>query len=541
MKCWSDDRGMIAITIVAIIAISTGVQPVSSANILGVFLSPSPSHLIVHMSIMKTLAERGHNISVVSSLKPKVNHPKIHNIIIEPSEVRQKEMNEELSDLGVKKQNPIVMMMKFLRADNVMVTLQLDVVKNEKFQQIYNNKYDLVIMGYFMNNFQFIVPAKLNCPMILSWTGQPMEMVNDFVGVPHEVSYVPSIFTPHKNGEIMSFGSRLLNFVSSGLLRLATNIMDISFAAYYKELAADDPALRTYSEMKENVSLIFCNSHFSEGPIRPMVPGMVEIGGIQIKEKATPLPKIIDHFLNASKKNGAILFSLGSNMKSSSIQPETVSKIYKVLSSLEQNVVWKWENLENTPGNASNILYQKWLPQDDILAHPNLKLFITHAGKGGMVEATYHSVPMVAMPIFAEQPVNAAKIVSSGYGVQVDILNLKENEFRDAILEVLHNPIYRNNVHRFSELYRNRPLTAKETVNFWVEYVIRHHGAAHMQSPLIHLNFVQSNSLDVLLAILITLYLLWKSLKFTCKLLCKLIRSAKGEQKTGHSKKSKKE
>lgn len=228
-------------------------------------------------------------------------------------------------------------------------------------------------------------------------------------------------------------------------------------------------------------------------------------------------------------------------MKSSSIQPETVNTIYKVLSSLEQNVIWKWENLENTPGNASNILYQKWLPQDDILAHPNLKLFITHAGKGGMVEATYHSVPMVAMPIFAEQPTNAAKIVSSGYGTQVDILNLKENEFRHAILEVFHNPIYRDKVREFSELYRNRPLTARENVNYWVEYVIRHHGAAHMQSPLVHLNFVQSNSLDILLAILIILYLLWKLLKFTCKFLYKLTCLDKGKQKAMRSNKSKKE
>lgn len=204
-------------------------------------------------------------------------------------------------------------------------------------------------------------------------------------------------------------------------------------------------------------------------------------------------------------------------------------------------MIWKWENLENTPGNASNILYQKWLPQDDILAHPNLKLFITHAGKGGMVEAIYHSVPMVAIPIFAEQPTNAAKIVSSGYGVLVDILNLEENKFRDAILEVLHNPIYRSNVRRFSKLYRNRPLTAGETVNFWVKYVIRHHGAVHMQSPLIHLNFVQSNSLDVILAILITLYLLWKLLKFICKLLYKLVRLAIGKQNAALSNKSKKE
>ncbi|XP_011192501.1 UDP-glycosyltransferase UGT5 [Zeugodacus cucurbitae] len=539
--CKSEYRGLIAIAIVAIIGISTGVQPVSSANILGVFLSSSPSHLIVHMSIMQTLAENGHNITVVSTLKPKINHPKIHNIVIEPTEARQKEMDEELSVLGVKKQNPLVMMMKFFRADNAMITLQLDAVKSEKFQSIYNNKYDLVIMGYFINNFQFIVPAKLKCPVIISWTGPPMEMINDFVGVPHEVSYVPSVFTPHINGEVMSFGLRLFNFVSNGLLRLATNIMDITFEGLYKELAADDPTLRTFSQMKQNVSLIFCNSHFSEGPIRPLVPNLVEIGGIQIKEKPTPLPKNIADFLNASKGNGAILFSLGSNMKSTSIQPKTVNIIYKVLSSLPQNVIWKWENLDNTPGNASNILYQKWLPQDDILAHPNLKLFITHAGKGGMVEATYHSVPMVAMPVFAEQPTNAAKIVSSGYGLQVDIINLKENEFRDAILEVLHNPVYRNNVRRFSELYRNRPMTARENVNFWVEYVLRHQGAAHMQSPLIHLNFVQSNSLDVILAILLILYLLWKLMKFTIKLLCKLIYLAIGTLKAKSLNKSKRE
>nr|XP_036214836.1 uncharacterized protein LOC118680210 [Bactrocera oleae] len=136
MKYWSDDRSLIAIVIAAILVISTGMQPVSGANILGVLLSPSPSHLIVHMSIMKTLAERGHNITVVSSLKPKVNHPKIHNIIIEPTEARQKEVNDELYDLGMKKQNPIVMMMKLLRADSIMVTLQLDVVKNKKFQSI---------------------------------------------------------------------------------------------------------------------------------------------------------------------------------------------------------------------------------------------------------------------------------------------------------------------------------------------------------------------------------------------------------------------
>ncbi|XP_036347530.1 UDP-glycosyltransferase UGT4-like, partial [Rhagoletis pomonella] len=332
--CVANASQLIAIATIAFMAISTGVQPVHSANILGVFLSPSPSHLIVHMSIMKTLAERGHNVTVVTGQKPKVNHEKIHNIIIKPAEALQREMNEELAGLGAKKQSMLEMLTRVITADTVMFTIQLDVLKNERLQEIYETNYDLVIMGYFMNNFQWIVPAKLNCPLILSWTGQPMEMINELVGVPHEASYVPNVFMPYKKGEVMNFSSRLFNLFGSTAFRLFTSILDISLAARYKELAAGDTNIRTYSQMKENISLIFCNSHFSEGPIRPLVPGIVEIGGIQIKDKPDPLPKNLADFLNASKSNGAVLFSLGSNMKGSNVQPATVQIIYKVLSSL---------------------------------------------------------------------------------------------------------------------------------------------------------------------------------------------------------------
>ncbi|XP_017493984.1 PREDICTED: uncharacterized protein LOC108382098, partial [Rhagoletis zephyria] len=191
MKFWraADISKLFAIAAITFMAISTGVQPVHSAHILGVFLSPSPSHLIVHMSIMKTLAERGHNVTVVTGQKSKVNHEKIHNIIIEPSETLQRKFNEELSGLGTKKKSMWKMLTRVISADTVMFTMELDALRNERWQEIYKTNYDLVIMGYFMNNFQWIVPAKLNCPMILSWTGQPTEMINELVGVPHEVSY----------------------------------------------------------------------------------------------------------------------------------------------------------------------------------------------------------------------------------------------------------------------------------------------------------------------------------------------------------------
>lgn len=212
-------------------------------------------------------------------------------------------------------------------------------------------------------------------------------------------------------------------------------------------------------------------------------------------------------------------------MKGSSIKPETATYIFNVLSQLKQKVIWKWEDLVNTPGKSHNILYKKWMPQDDILAHHNMKLFITHAGKGGVAEAQYHGVPMMALPVFADQHSNAMKIVTSGYGQQLDLLTLTEDAFKAAILEVLNNAQYKENVQRFSQLYRDRPLTARETVAFWTDYVIRHHGAAHIQSPLVHMNFIERLNLDVYLFILLAVYLAYRIFKlafqFVCSKLCK--------------------
>jgi glucuronosyltransferase len=62
-------------------------------------------------------------------------------------------------------------------------------------------------------------------------------------------------------------------------------------------------------------------------------------------------------------------------------------------------------------------------------------------------------------------------------------------------------------VKEISTLYRDRPLNARETAVYWVEYIIRHHGAPHIQYQAIHLNFLQRNSLDVVGFLLVALYI----------------------------------
>lgn len=94
-----------------------------------------------------------------------------------------------------------------------------------------------------------------------------------------------------------------------------------------------------------------------------------------------------------SADDGAIFMSLGSNVRSSDLSDEKLSVFVNKFKTIKQKIVWKFE--DNLPNKPHNVIIGKWLPQNDILAHPNVKVFISHCGKGGVTEAKYHGVPVL--------------------------------------------------------------------------------------------------------------------------------------------------
>ena len=55
-----------------------------------------------------------------------------------------------------------------------------------------------------------------------------------------------------------------------------------------------------------------------------------------------------------------------------------------------------------------------WVPQNDVLGHPAVKVFVTQAGINSLYEAIYHAVPVVSVPLIADQPINAQMVSIGG-------------------------------------------------------------------------------------------------------------------------------
>ena len=132
----------------------------------------------------------------------------------------------------------------------------------------------------------------------------------------------------------------------------------------------------------------------------------------------------------------------------------------------------KWES-DVLPGKPKNVMISKWLPQDDILAHPNIKAFISHCGYGGVIEAKSNGVPIIGVPLGADQKGNADKIVEEGWAVRLDMTDITEESLTNALKEILNNPKYRDVVRKQAILAKDRPLNAQDTAVYWVEYVLR--------------------------------------------------------------------
>ncbi|KAJ4448260.1 hypothetical protein ANN_10274 [Periplaneta americana] len=157
-------------------------------------------------------------------------------------------------------------------------------------------------------------------------------------------------------------------------------------------------------------------------------------------------------------------------------------------------------------------------PTSFLYCHPAVRVFVTHTGLLGTIEAVDCGVPMVAIPLFGDQAHNAQCLVSAGVAKRLNYHDINNASLLDTLKEVLEVSSYSENAARLQRIFRDRPVTPLDNAIFWTEYVIRNGGATHMRSAALDLSWYEYLLLDVVT-------MLFLSIIFVVLLLCYLIKA----------------
>ncbi|KAM4854324.1 UDP-glucuronosyltransferase 2A2 isoform 1-T1 [Thomomys bottae] len=335
-----------------------------------------------------------------------------------------------------------------------------------------------------------LVALKLGIPFMYTLRFSPASTVERHCGkIPAPVSYVPAALS--ELTDQMTFAERVKNTLSYPLQDYIFQSYWGEWNSYYSKVLGR-PTTLCETMGKAEIWLIRTYWDF-EFP-RPYLPNFEFVGGLHCKP-AKPLPKEMEEFVQSSGEAGIVVFSLGSMVKN--LTDEKADLIASALAQVPQKVLWRYKG--KTPASlGSNTRLFDWIPQNDLLGHPKTRAFITHGGTNGIYEAIYHGIPMVGVPMFADQPDNIAHMKAKGAAVEVDMNSMTSADLLGALRTVINDPSYKENAMRLSRIHHDQPVKPLDRAVFWIEFVMRHKGAKHLRVAAHDLSWFQYHSLDVI-------------------------------------------
>ncbi|KAL0810823.1 hypothetical protein ABMA28_010135 [Loxostege sticticalis] len=475
---------------VFIVILSLCVRENEGARILAVFPFPSISHQVAFRPLVHELAKRGHDVTVITPdpAFPKGGTPAnlteidVHDISYKTWKDFFKTTSGSQND--IKTQLAVLVELSAKIFGYQMETKEVqDIIKHKEFDLLF---LEAIVRPALSLSHVFKVPV-IQISSFFAVAGN-----YETIGAPvHPVLYPPLTRQRIYN---LTFWEKVSDLYTHYDLLWQYNSQEDQENAMVKRIfGADTPNL---SELSNNVDMLFLNVNPIWEGIRPVPPGVVYMGGVHQKP-VKELPQELKSYLD-SAANGVIYVSFGTNVNPSQLPAQKIQVMVKVFSELPYNVLWKWDK-DVLPGQSENIKISKWLPQSDLLRHPNVKLFITQGGLQSTDEAITAGVPLIGMPMLGDQWFNVEQYTFHKIGLRLDMETLTEERFKNAVEEVIKDESYRENIKRLRILMDDQPQSPLERAVWWTEYVIRHSGARHLRAPAANMSWHQYLELELVL------------------------------------------
>uniref|UniRef100_H3CEN3 UDP-glucuronosyltransferase n=1 Tax=Tetraodon nigroviridis TaxID=99883 RepID=H3CEN3_TETNG len=354
-----------------------------------------------------------------------------------------------------------------------------------------------------------IVSHLFNIPAVYFLRGLPCELDSKANQCPAPPSYVPG------NSDVMTFPQRVKNMLMYLVQSYLCNVMYHEFDRLVTRHMSD---IQSYRELISRGAFWLLRYDFTFEHPKPVMPNTAFIGGINCAKKA-PLPAVsipklpvgmwgcvlaaedqdLEEFVNGSGDDGFIVFTLGSMVDN--MPEEKAKQFFDAFAQIPQRVLWRYNGAvpENAP---KNVKVMKWLPQNDLLAHPKAKVFITHGGIHGIYEGICNGVPMLMFPLFGDQIDNVPRMIHRGVAETLSIYDVTSQKL----------------VARLRKWSRTRaepgpPVAPLDLAVFWTEFVMSTRCPAPPRSRP-RLNWFQYHSLDIFCFLAVVLLtVLWVLLK----------------------------
>ncbi|XP_041988984.1 UDP-glucosyltransferase 2-like [Aricia agestis] len=485
---------------------------VSSAcgyHILCVHTIHSRSHFNLVYGVVKPLLKAGHQVTFITSFPDTQAHQNLSIIDVSST---QKYMEALHSKNHSVEWEPVK---QFARDVNREVFN-----KPAVRELLLHGKIDLVVTEWFFSDLEAGYSAIVQAPWIVV-SGMiyhtRLEYLMDSV---RSVPIIPTGLGRTRDYQLpLDFRHRLLNTFSF-LFYIYDWIKDYpidkaQYEEHFQPLARQKGiTLAPFSEAIHNISLVFVNSHTTLAPAMSLPPNVIDIGGYYIDEEVPPLPQDLQELMDSSTE-GVIYFSMGSVVKSTNFPPYTLQDILKLFSEIPQTVLWKFDiPLENLP---KNVHVRPWMPQTSILSHPNLRVFITHCGLLSTLEALKFGAPILAVPVFGDQPSNAEMVEAAGNGLRIHSSPEMGKDLVEPLKRMLSNDSYYNRAKYLSRIFNNRPVTPTQLILHYVHLVIESQGAPHLRSKVHLYKWYQIWMIDQLAFFVLVTYVTYRILR---KILC---------------------
>ncbi|XP_066458537.1 UDP-glucuronosyltransferase 3A1-like isoform X2 [Eleutherodactylus coqui] len=365
--------------------------------------------------------------------------------------------------------------------------------QSEIFSFLKEEKYDLAIIDAF-NPCSFLVVEKLGIPFIAFCPGLFINAGR--VGIPGPLSYVPE----YKSSltDRMDFFGRLKNTLAF----MVSSVIEMKMDALFDQVIDEHfPAgsRPTIADLHLKPELWIYNVDFSIEFSRPLLPNVQWIGGLLTKP-AKPVTPELEDFIAESGESGFIVVTLGSMISSLPVE-EFLKEMNDGFAKMPQKVIWRYDRSDwpEELNVAHNVRLVDWLSQNDLLGHPKARLLVTHGGLNSLMEAVYHGVPVLGIPLFGDQSENVVRIEAKNMGIFIPPEQMKAEKFANTMRKIIENSRYKMSAMKQSAILRSRPFPPDRQLLGWVEHIIQSGGGGHLRPYSYQLPWYQHWLLDVIL------------------------------------------